>query len=97
MNLVPITVEMTVAESQQQFNLTVSENVMNYNMTVSEQIIAGATPPYEGDYIVVPSVYEQILQTNGLRMTDDVSKDSISIGKNNNASRKYINFLFELL
>lgn len=97
MNLVPITVEMTVAESQQQFNLTVSENVMNYNMTVSEQIIAGATPPYEGDYIVVPSVYEQILQTNGLRMTDDVSKDSISIGKNNNASMKYINFLFELL
>lgn len=86
MNLVPITVEMTVAESQQQFNLTVSENVMNYNMTVSEKIIAGVTPPYEGDYIVVPSVYEQILQTNGLRMTDDVTVTEIPYYETSNES-----------
>ena len=77
MNLVPITVEMTVAESQQQFNLTVSENVMNYNMTVSEKFIAGVTPPYEGEYEFTPTSEVQTVLCNGMKMSDDIKINPI--------------------
>lgn len=41
---------------------------------------AGALiPAYEGDYEVTPRLYEQILETDGKRMTDDVTVKVIPV------------------
>lgn len=34
-------------------------------------------PPYEGSYTVTPSAQTQVLETNGLRMTGDVTVEPI--------------------
>lgn len=38
------------------------------------------TPPYTGDYTVTPSTESQTLETNGLRMTDDVTVEPMPQG-----------------
>lgn len=37
------------------------------------RVIYEERPAYEGDYAVTPSGSEQILRTNGLRMTGDIT------------------------
>ena len=59
----PITVDMTVAESRQEFNVTV-ETAIRPSFDV---------PPYEGEYEVTPTEDTQTLETNGKRMTDNVT------------------------
>ena len=39
----------------------------------SEPITITGTEPYEGEYSVTPSASEQILETEGLRMTQNVT------------------------
>lgn len=36
-------------------------------------------PPYEGEYEVTPRLEEQTLETNGKRMTDDVTVHTIPV------------------
>lgn len=38
------------------------------------------TPPYTGDYTVTPSTQSQVLQTNGKKMTDDLTVESMPEG-----------------
>ena len=62
---IPVRAQMTVAESTQQFNMDVASPV-----TVP-------TDPYEGEYNVTPTEEMQTLETNGKRMTDDVTVEPI--------------------
>lgn len=69
--LYPITVAMTVAESQQRFDMTVSENIMRFPMTTQELVSIGV-PEYDGPYELTPSSTAQTLGTEGLKMTQNV-------------------------
>ena len=77
MNIIPLVVDCTVAESQQQFDCVVSESIQTVTANIDTAIVTTVTPPYVGDYIVIPQTNEQILPTNGLRMTDDVTVRSV--------------------
>ena len=69
----PICVDLTVSESVQQFNVTVSENSIPVQVGIDTQIVAGTFDEYEGPYSVTPSEQVQMLATDGLLMTDDVT------------------------
>ena len=77
MNIIPLVVDCTVAESQQQFDCVVTELTQTVSVGIDTAIVTTGTPPYVGDYIVIPQTNEQILPTNGLRMTDDVTVRSV--------------------
>lgn len=42
------------------------------------------TPAYEGEYIVIPRLYEQALETSGYRMLDDVTVRKIPVVQTTN-------------
>ena len=44
---------------------------------VSAPIVQGRAHPYDGPYIVEPTEQEQTLETNGLKMTDNVTVEAI--------------------
>lgn len=44
---------------------------------VSAPIVQGRAHPYDGPYVVEPTEQEQTLETNGLKMTDDVTVEAI--------------------
>ena len=44
----------------------------------------GYVPPYEGEYEVVPSLHEQVLQTRHKRMEDDVTVKEIPYAEAHN-------------
>ena len=56
------------------------------NLTIDDKRITGSLvlpkginyDTYEGDYIVIPKVYSQILETNKLLMKDDVTVKEIT-------------------
>lgn len=50
-----------------------SESVEKSVEIASEPITITGTEPYEGEYSVTPSASEQILETEGLRMTQNVT------------------------
>ena len=77
MNIIPLVVDCTVAESQQQFDCVVTELTQTVSVGIDTAIVTTGTPPYVGDYIVIPQTNEQILPTNGYRMTDDVTVRSV--------------------
>lgn len=59
--MIPIQVDMTVAESDQEFDMSVAVPV---------------TPEYDGPYTVTPSSEQQTLETHGKKMTDDVTVEA---------------------
>lgn len=66
MNLQPLVVDMELAE--------LSDVV---DMEVSAEIRPSYCVPYSGPYNVTPTDYTQVLETNGKRMTDDVTVEPI--------------------
>lgn len=75
--LVPIQVELNVEESTSRYALSVADNSVPVSLGVSTQIVAGASPAYDGPYSVTPSEAVQTLATTELRMTEDVSVGAI--------------------
>lgn len=53
---------------------------------------ASALPVYDGDYTVIPAEYEQVLETQGKRMTDNVTVAEVPFGL---ATIAQINRLFQ--
>lgn len=71
--IIPVEVELNVAESTNRYALSVSDNSVPVSVGVSTQIVAGTTEEYAGPYSVTPSESAQTLDTDGLLMTDDVT------------------------
>ena len=71
--MIPVQVSMTAAESNQQFRMAVSQDE-----SVEMEVAAAPAPPsYNGPYSVTPSEEQQTLETNGLRMTDNLTINPI--------------------
>lgn len=59
----------------------------NANADFDAIVIASEVPDYDGEYTVIPKAdREQVLQTNGKRMTDDVSVTRIPYYQASNVS-----------
>lgn len=58
-------------------DLTVEETYQPVSLELAEEIIVGAAHEYEGPYNVTPSGQEQVLETDGLLMTDNVVIDAM--------------------
>ena len=67
----PIRIEITVAESEQQFGLTVVEANIPIQIGVETPIVASIVPEYDGDYDITPTSTAQVFQTNGKKITHD--------------------------
>lgn len=83
---IPIRVNLTVSESQQQFDLVVAENTQQFDLDVVEQIAFRPTATYDGEYIVTPKTVEQTLGTAEKFMTDDVTVREIPYYEVSNTS-----------
>ena len=68
---IPIRVEITVAESEQQYDLTVIETNIPIQVGVETPIVASIVPEYDGDYDITPTSTTQVFQTNGKKITHD--------------------------
>ena len=75
--IIPVEVELNVAESVNQYELAVAENSVPVSVGVSTQIVAGTTEEYAGPYSVTPSESEQTLATTDLKMTGDVTVEAV--------------------
>lgn len=75
--IIPVEVELNVAESVNQYELAVADNSVPVPLGVSTQIVSGTTEEYAGPYSVTPSESAQTLATTDLKMTDDVTVDAI--------------------
>ena len=73
----PIAVELTVAESTQEYELAITDNNVPVDLDVSVEVVADISDEYEGPYSVTPTESGQTLLTNGKRMTDNVSVGAI--------------------
>lgn len=72
----PLIVEMTVDASPTEYSLTVEDNTETIeliNDTVIEVGGGGHLPTYEGPYTVNAGLSAVTLETNGMKMTDDVT------------------------
>ena len=67
----PIRIEITVAESEQQYDLTVVETNVPIQVGVETPIVASIAPEYDGDYDITPTSTAQVFQTNGKKITHD--------------------------
>lgn len=75
--IIPVPVQLNVEESINQFALGVAENSVQVSFGVSTQIVTSTVPDYDGPYEFTPSEETQTLETNGLRMTDNVTVNPI--------------------
>lgn len=68
--------------------LTVTFDKPKLNISAASEALSTSTgtpvarsyvqvPPYEGNYAVTPSAETQVLQTSGLRMTDNITIEPI--------------------
>lgn len=78
----PIFVPMTVSVDSVEIGMSVDSNTINLPVTTDTKIVVENhdTPPYEGEYTVTPSLEQQVLETNGYRMTDDVTVEAMPVG-----------------
>lgn len=94
---IPIRVNLTVSESQQQFDLVVaentqqyelgvSENVQQYDLTVEQNISVRPVASYDGEYVVTPKTVEQTLGTADKYMESDVLVRDIPYYETSNQS-----------
>ena len=70
-----------VEENQLSFNI--EEENITFNLDLNYQVIGGV-PWYEGDYEVIPKTIPQTLETNNLRMHDDVFVHEIPYAETSN-------------
>lgn len=75
-------------------SITVTGDVLlGRNLTIGGNIhiAMGARfyPKYEGDYIVIPKVYDQILDTDNRILLDDVTVKEITFSKTTNEKGGY--------
>lgn len=84
--LQPVVVDMKISTDIVELDMDVSVLSPVVDMDVSTSIAPTTTPAYTGDYIVIPAVHDQILPTNGLRMTDDVTVTEIPYYETSNES-----------
>ena len=70
--IIPIRVDVEVAESVQQFNLEVAENTFQYDLDVDMRIVASSVADYDGSYVIIPKVESQTMPTENKRMAHDV-------------------------
>lgn len=73
----PITVDMTVAESEQQFQMSVSESDISVLLEVLTAVVSSNIPDYEGSYTVTPTSESQTIPTANKRMVHDFVIDPI--------------------
>lgn len=67
----PIRIEITVAESEQQYDLTVVETNIPIQIGVETPVVASTVPEYDGEYDITPGSAAQVFQTNGKKITHD--------------------------
>lgn len=74
--------------------ITIGARPNNISINTGRVIIrdASAIPVYDGDYTVIPAEYEQVLETQGKRMTDNVTVAEVPFGL---ATIAQINRLFQ--
>ena len=58
-------------------NLTVEESTQQVDLELAEEIVIGVAHEYAGPYTVEPTEQEQVLETDGLLMTDDVTVEAV--------------------
>ena len=75
--IIPVPVQLNVEESINQFALGVAENNVQVPFGVSTQIVTSTVPDYDGPYDFTPSEELQTIETNGYRMTDNVTINPI--------------------
>ena len=73
----PIPVKMKVNEGIWKYSMTVSETEMQFNVGMGSPIVVGTSQTYEGPYSVTPTEEVQTLETDGKRMTDNVTINPI--------------------
>jgi hypothetical protein len=67
----PIRIDITVAESEQQYDLTVVETNIPIAVDVGTAIVASIAEDYDGEYDITPSSAAQVFQTEGKRVLHD--------------------------
>lgn len=67
----PIRIDITVAESVQQYDLTVVETNIPIQIEAGTPIVASTVSDYDGEYDVTPSSVVQVFATNGKKMNHD--------------------------
>lgn len=60
-----------------------------FNTDFGEVILVKTDEVYEGDYNVIPRVYQQVLETKDKLMLDDVTVEIIPLAKTINLSNGY--------
>ena len=73
----PIRIDITVAESEQQFDLTVVETNIPIQIGLETPVVTSTVPDYDGPYDFTPSSELQTIETIGFRMTDNVTINPI--------------------
>lgn len=73
--------------------ITIGVRPNNISINTGQVIVrdASALPVYDGEYAVIPAEYEQVLETQGKRMTDNVTVAEVPFGL---ATTTQINRLF---
>ena len=69
--ILPITVDITVAESEQQFDLTVEELSNVVSVSVETPVVTSTVSDYDGEYDITPTDTAQTFSTNGKRVLHD--------------------------
>lgn len=67
----PIRIDITVAESEQQFDLTVVETNIPIQIGLETPVVTSTVPEYTGEYDITPSGQAQVFGTNGTKLTHD--------------------------
>lgn len=63
----PIRIDITVAESEQQFDLTVAETNIPIQIDVETPVVAGIEKEYKGECDITPTNEKQVFNTEGMR------------------------------
>lgn len=71
--MIPCTVDMTIAEITRQFPVTVSDSGQNVTATLATEIQAVLAEPYPGPYSVQPGSESVVLPTAGMQMLNDIT------------------------
>lgn len=71
MPTIPIRVDITVAESVQQFDLTVAENTQEFDLDVGTAIVTAVVEDYDGETEATPTNEEQVFSMGNKRVLND--------------------------
>lgn len=71
--IIPVVVEMTVAESVQAYSFEVAQEALAFELDIGTSIQVVSGQHYEGPTEVIPTEETQTLQTQGLFMDQDIT------------------------